>query len=77
MEISFDNYIEVPVTSQSSDVFYFRVTPEILEEAGVTKAEELVVLIQNEAIDPFKYEGEWDNTDSEIQEIHYDWSRVC
>ena len=72
-----DTYIEVPVTCQSSDVFYFRVTPEILEEAGVTKAEELVVLIQNEAIDPFEYEGEWDSTDSEIQEIHYDWSRVC
>lgn len=72
-----DAYIEVPVTCQSSDVFYFRVTPEILEEAGVTKAEELVVLIQNGAIDPFEYEGEWDSTDSEIQEIHYDWSRVC
>ena len=72
-----DIYIEVPVTSQASEVYFFRVTPEILEEAGVNKAEELVVLIQNEVIHPFDYDGEWDTTDSEIQEIHYDWSRVC
>ena len=72
-----DAYIEVPVTCQSSDVFYFRVTDEILKEAGVNSPKELVVLIQNQVIDPFEFDGEWDSTDSEVQEIHYDWSRVC
>lgn len=72
-----DTYIEVPVTCQSSDVFYFQVTPEMLEEAGVNSAKELVVLIQNQVIDPFEFDGEWDSTDSEVQQIHYDWSRVC
>ena len=72
-----DTYIEVPVTCQSSDVYYFRVTPEMLEENGVNSAKELVVLIQNEVIDPFEFDGEWDSTDSEVQQIHYDWSRVC
>lgn len=72
-----DTYIEVPVTSQSLDVYYFQVTPEILKEAGVTKAEELVVLIQNEAIDPFDYYGEWENSDSEIQSVYYEDARIC
>lgn len=72
-----DTYIEVPVTCQSSDVFYFRVTPEMLEEAGVTTAADLVLRIHNGTIDPFEYDGEWDTTESEVQEVHYDWSRVC
>ena len=72
-----DTYIEVPVTCQATEVFYFRVTPEMLEDADVTTAEDLVLLIQDEAIDPFEFDGEWDTTDSEVQEVHYDWSRVC
>ena len=72
-----DTYIEVPVTCQSSDVFYFRVTPEMLEEAGVATAEDLVLRIHNGTIDPFNYDGEWDSTDSEVQQVHYELSRVC
>lgn len=72
-----DTYIEVPVTSQVTEVYYFECTPEILEEAGVTTAEDLVLRIINGTIDPFEYDGEWDSADSEVQEIHYEWSRVC
>ena len=72
-----DTYIEVPVTSQSLDVYYFQVTPEILKEAGVTKAEELVVLIQNDAVHPFDFDGDWDTCDSEVQHIYYEEARVC
>ena len=70
-------FIEVPVTSQVTEVFYFQITPEILEEAGVATAEDLVLRIHNGTIDPFDYDGEWDGYDSEIQEVHYEWSRAC
>ena len=72
-----EKYIEVPVTSQSLDVFYFRVTPEIMEEAGVATAEDLVLRIHNGTIDPFNYDGEWYNCDSEIANVDYHEARVC
>lgn len=72
-----DPYIEVPVTSQCLDVYFFKVTPEMLEEAGVTTAEDLVLRIHNGTIDPFDYDGEWENCDSEIAHVSYEEARVC
>ena len=72
-----EKYIEVPVTCQSLDVYYFKVTPEMLEEAGVATAEDLVLRIHNGTIDPFDYAGEWDNCDSEIANVSYEEARVC
>jgi hypothetical protein len=69
--------IEVPVTSQAQEVYFFEVTPDILKETGVTKVEELVVLIQNGAVHPFDFDGDWDTCDSEVQHIYYEEARVC
>lgn len=70
-------FIEVPVTSQSLDVYYFEVTDKMLEEAGVATAEDFVLRIQNGTINPFDYDGEWDNSDSEIDTVYYGDARVC
>lgn len=70
-------FIEVPVTSQVTEVYYFECTPELLADYGVTKAEELNVLIQNGVVDPFDIDGEWDGYETDMQEVHSDWSRVC
>lgn len=72
-----DTYIEVLVTCQSLDVFFFKVTPEMLEEAGVATAEDLVLRIRKGTIDPFEYDGDWENSDSEIQDVYYEEARVC
>lgn len=69
--------IAVPVTSQLMEHYVFEVTPELLEETGCTNAEEFKDLIISGDVDPFNLDGEWEVGDSEIQEIHYDWSRVC
>ena len=71
-------WIEVPVTSQLSESFVFEVTPEVLEETGCANAEELRDQIENGDIeDVFDFNGTWDWNDQEIQQVHYEWSRVC
>ena len=71
-------WIEVPVTSQLSESFAFEVTPEVLEETGCASAEELRDQIENGDIEEiFDFDGEWETGDQEIQQVHYEWSRVC
>mgnify|MGYP001360126321 CR=1 FL=1 len=70
-------WIEVPVTSLLKEHYVFEVTPELLEETGCTNAEEFKNLIVSKEVDPFNLDGEWEVGDSEIQEIHYEWSSVC
>ena len=71
-------WIEVPVTSQLSESFVFEVTPEVLEETGCASAEELRDQIENGDIEEiFDFDGEWENDNQEIQQGHYEWSRVC
>ena len=71
-------WIEVPVTSQLSESFVFEVTPEVLEETGCASAEELRDQIENGDIEEiFDFDGEWETGDQEIQQVHYEWSRVC
>ena len=70
-------YIEVPVTSQSWEVYYFEVTDKVLEETGCKSAEELRNEIAYGDISPFDIEGEWDSCDSEIQDVHYEDARLC
>ena len=71
-------WIEVPVTSQLEESFIFEVTPEVLEETGCASAEELRDQIENGDIeDVFDFDGTWEAGDQEIQQVHYEWSRVC
>ena len=70
-------YIEVPVTCQSLDVYYFEVTDKVLEDAGCTSAEDLRKQIEDGEVDPFDIDGEWDNVDSEIQYVYYEDTTVC
>lgn len=70
-------WIEVPVTSQVEESFYFEVTPEILEETGCANAEDLRDQIEDGDVDPFEFSGDWETGDQQIQQVHYDWSRVC
>lgn len=69
--------IEVPVTSQAWEVYYFEVTDKVLEETGCMCADELRNLIACGDIDPFDIDGEWDTCDSEIQNVHYEDAKVC
>jgi len=73
-----EKFIEVPVTCQSLDVFYFEVTDKVLEETGCMCAEELRNKIAAEEIDPFEIvDGEWENCDGEIANVYYEDARVC
>ena len=71
-------WIEVPVTSQLEESFVIEVTPEVLEETGCASAEELRDQIENGDIEEvFDFDGSWETGYQEIQQVHYEWSRVC
>jgi len=70
-------WIELPVTSQLQESFVFEVTPELLEETGCECAHELRDKVELGEINPFDFDGEWESGDQEVQQVHYEWSRVC
>lgn len=70
-------WIEVPVTSQLEESFIFEVTPKRLEETGCASAEDLRKQIEDGEVNPFDFDGDWETGDQQIQQIHYEWSRVC